>query len=93
MALQIGTSEFGNVIREFLENEKLPELKDLAAHLFINVTGTKFTVQIGNPLCSLCYHSFSSLRWHTIEVNGVSLCPQTERHILSVPWQPEAHAN
>lgn len=40
MALQIGTSGFGNVIREFLENEKLPELKDLAAQqfIFINVT-------------------------------------------------------
>lgn len=39
MALQIGTSGFRKVIREILENEKLPELKDLATQqfIFINV--------------------------------------------------------
>lgn len=66
MALQIGTSESRKVVREILENEKPPELKDLAAQqfIFINVTWTKFIVKIGNPVCSLSYHSFSSYMAH-----------------------------
>lgn len=90
MILQMGTSGFRMVITENLENKKWPEFKDLATQQFI---WTKFTAQIGNPLCSLRHHSFiHSLRWGTVAVNGVSLGLPTERHILFVPWQPEIHA-
>lgn len=51
MVLQIGTSEFRNIIREILENKKPSELKNFASQQFLlqSVTWTKFTEQIVNP--------------------------------------------